>query len=165
MEYKGKNALIIGAGISGVAAYDLLLKAGANPILYDANTALNVQDVRNRTCEKEKANVIIGELPRGVKESVDFVVLSPGVPTDTGLAWEFAQKGYYITGEIELAYSLSKGRLAAITGTNGKTTTTALTGEIVKNYQHAQKEEGSRNVRINEKRIGNCYVVGNIGIP
>ena len=164
MNYKGKNALIIGAGVSGVAAYDLLLKAGANPILYDANAGLNVQDVRNRTCEKEKANVIIGDLPRGVKESVDFVVLSPGVPTDIGLAWEFAEKGYYITGEIELAYSLAKGRLMAITGTNGKTTTTALTGEIVKNYQHEKKEKKAAAGE-NLKHVGNCYVVGNIGIP
>ena len=164
MNYKGKNALIIGAGISGVAAYDLLLKAGANPILYDANAALNVQDVRNKTCEKEKANVIVGDLPRGVKESADLVVLSPGVPTDLGLAWEYAEKGYYITGEIELAYSLAKGRLIAITGTNGKTTTTALTGEIVKNYQHELKEAKAKAGE-DLKHVGNCYVVGNIGIP
>ena len=54
MDYKNKNALIIGAGISGVAAYDLLLRAGANPILYDSNSNLNTNDVRNKTCEKSR---------------------------------------------------------------------------------------------------------------
>ena len=109
MDYKGKTALIIGAGISGVAAYDLLLNAGANPILYDSNTNLNIHDVREKTCEKDKANVIIGELPEAVKSSLDLVVLSPGVPTDTGLALELRERGYYVTGEIELAYQFFNG--------------------------------------------------------
>ena len=151
MDYKGKNALIIGAGISGIAAYDLLIKVGANPILYDANSNLNIHDVRENTCEKERANVILGELPEIVIRSLDFVVLSPGVPTDTGLAQKLRDKGLYITGEIELAYTIAKGRLVAITGTNGKTTTTALTGKIVENYL---KAFGTR-----------AFVVGNIGIP
>ena len=151
MDYKGKNALIIGAGISGVAAYDLLIKVGANPILYDANSNLNIHDVRENTCEKEQANVILGELPESVIWSLDFVVLSPGVPTDTGLAQKLRDRGLYITGEIELAYTIAKGRLVAITGTNGKTTTTALTGKIVENY-----------LKMYDAR---AFVVGNIGIP
>ena len=173
MDYRGKNALIIGAGISGVAAYDLLLRAGANPILYDSNSTLNITDVRNKTCEKEKANVILGDLPEAIKNSLDLVVLSPGVPTDTGLALELRERGLYITGEIELAYSVAKGRLIAITGTNGKTTTTALVGKIVADYlysfkensgQHADgKEIGDTNP--NKKHHGTTYVVGNIGIP
>ncbi len=159
MDYKNKTALIIGAGISGVAAYDLLLKAGANPILYDANTALNVRDVREKTCEKDKANVIIGELSKEIVSSLDLVVLSPGVPTDTGLAQELKDEGLYITGEIELAYSIAKGRLIAITGTNGKTTTTALTGKIVEAYLDELKKSSGG------KSGGTTYVVGNIGIP
>ena len=101
------------------------VKAGAKPILYDANENLNIRDVRNRTSRKGEANVILGTLPDAVKESLDMVVLSPGVPTDTGLAWELKQRGIFITGEIELAYTISKGKLIAITGTNGKTTATA----------------------------------------
>ena len=173
MDYKNKNALIIGAGVSGVAAYDLLLRAGANPILYDSNSNLNTNDVRNKTCEKEKANVILGELPEAVKKSLDLVVLSPGVPTDTGLALELAQRGLYITGEIELAYSVAKGRLIAITGTNGKTTTTALVGKITADYLNSFKEADGNNSpdavnnrsNPNRKKHGTSYVVGNIGIP
>lgn len=168
MEYKGKTALIIGAGISGVAAYDLLLKAGANPILYDANTNLNVNDIREKTSEKERANVIIGDLPEAVKYSLDFVVLSPGVPTDTGLAKQLRDFGLYITGEIELAYTLAKGRLIAITGTNGKTTTTALTGKIVGDWLGGKREAAAGLPGTDGRkgdRIGKCHIVGNIGIP
>ena len=154
MDYKNKTVLIIGAGISGVAAYDLLVKAGANPILYDANEALNIRDVRAKTSEGESANVILGTLPDAVKESLDLVVLSPGVPTDTGLALELKERGLFITGEIELAYSVARGRLIAITGTNGKTTTTALTGKICEEYLKSFGENA-----------GKAYVVGNIGIP
>lgn len=157
MDYRGKTALIIGAGISGVAAYDLLLSAGANPILYDSNENLNITDVRNKTSEKEKANVILGELPEVVRFSLDMVVLSPGVPTDTGLAQKLREQGLYITGEIELAYTLAKGRLIAITGTNGKTTTTALTGKIVGDYLDGLREK--------DARAGHAHIVGNIGIP
>ena len=92
MDYKNKTILIIGAGISGVAAYDLLVKEGAKPILYDANSNLNITDVRNKTSEKDSANVILGELPDAIKHSLDMVVLSPGVPTDTGLALELKKE-------------------------------------------------------------------------
>ncbi|MBR4579605.1 MAG: UDP-N-acetylmuramoyl-L-alanine--D-glutamate ligase [Lachnospiraceae bacterium] len=169
MDYKNKNALIIGAGISGVAAYDLLLRAGANPILYDSNSNLNTNDVRNKTCEKEQANVIIGEFPEAIKSSLDLVVLSPGVPTDTGLALELRERGLYITGEIELAYSVAKGRLIAITGTNGKTTTTALVGKIAADYLNSFKEKSGvgtgAGTGVPNKTHGTTYVVGNIGIP
>ena len=158
MNYKGKNALIIGAGVSGVAAYDLLLKAGANPILYDANEKLDIEEVKKRTCELEEAYVIVGELPEVIKCTLDLVVLSPGVPTDTGLALELKQRGIFITGEIELAYTISKGKLIAITGTNGKTTTTALTGQIVSDYL-------KYIASVSKLYSGSAYVVGNIGIP
>ena len=161
MEYKGKTVLIIGAGISGVAAYDLLLHLGANPILYDANTALSVNDVRLKTCEGEKANVIIGELPEIIIYSLDMVVLSPGVPVDTGLAKELHDRGLFITGEIELAYSVAQGRLLAITGTNGKTTTTTLTGEICRDYHDNYCSNGKNAAGA----AYTTYVVGNIGTP
>ena len=80
-------------------------------------------------------------------EGAEMVVMSPGVPLDTPLVDRFRSRGMYISGEIELAYSCSKGRLIAITGTNGKTTTTALTGQIVKDY------------------YGGAKIVGNIGNP
>ena len=74
MTYKNKTALIIGAGISGVAAYDLLISAGAKPILYDANEKLDIEEVKSRTCEKEEAYVLIGKLPEAIKSTLDLVV-------------------------------------------------------------------------------------------
>ena len=158
MDYTNKKALIIGAGISGVAAYNLLTKAGANPILYDANDELDIDEVRMKTCDGEKANVIIGTLPEEVKDTLNLVVLSPGVPVDKGLALEFKEKGLYITGEIELAHSVANGKLVAITGTNGKTTTTALTGQIVSDYLKYMSSASKMS-------SGEAFIVGNIGIP
>ena len=80
-------------------------------------------------------------------EKFDVAVLSPGVPTDIPMVNSLRDRGVKIWGEIELAYTFGAGEIIAITGTNGKTTTTALTGEIMKNY--------FKDVR----------VVGNIGIP
>ena len=74
-----------------------------------------------------------------------MAVLSPGVPTDLPIVQEMKKTGVSIIGEIELAYQFGKGDVLAITGTNGKTTTTSLLGEVMKNA----REE--------------VYVVGNIG--
>ena len=76
--------------------------------------------------------------------------------------------GLYITGEIELAYTLAKGRLIAITGTNGKTTTTALTGKIVGDWLDGKREAAAGLPGTDGRkgdRIGKCHIVGNIGIP
>ena len=91
--------------------------------------------------------LILGELSEEQMKEIDVTVLSPGVPTDLPMVNAMREQGIAIWGEIELAYYFSKGRIIAITGTNGKTTTTALTGEIMSNYFEDVK------------------VVGNIGIP
>ena len=76
-------------------------------------------------------SIYVGELPEDVKDrSGQAAVLSPGVPTDNPLVNELRELGARITGEIELAYEYGQGDLLAITGTNGKTTTTTLVGEI-----------------------------------
>ncbi len=89
----------------------------------------------------------MGTLPEEVMDKLDFVVLSPGVPTDLPLVNAMRDKKITIIGEIELAYQVAKGKILAITGTNGKTTTTTLVGEILSNY------------------FKDVKVVGNIGIP
>ena len=88
-----------------------------------------------------------GELPEEVLESLDLVVLSPGVPTDIPLVKRFYEMELPVWGEVELAYRTGKGRVLAITGTNGKTTTTALLGKIMKDA------------------CPSVFVVGNIGTP
>ena len=94
-----------------------------------------------------QAEVILGELPREESARLDLVVLSPGVPTDLPLVKELEEAGLPIWGEVELAYAVGQGRVLAITGTNGKTTTTALLGKIMGDDQDS------------------VFVVGNIGTP
>lgn len=140
-----KRILIVGAGISGVGAAKLLLETGARPVLYDGNSALSEEKVRSGFGDSSRLQVILGELPEKVKNETEVVILSPGVPVDLPLVEEIRENGAFIWGEVELAYHFAKGKLAAITGTNGKTTTTALVGEILKSFY----EE--------------VFVVGNIG--
>ncbi len=147
MDFKNTTALVIGCGISGVAASKLLRHAGAKVYLFDGNAELDLVAVAEKFADDERPVLIKGDLPEEIKEEITIVVPSPGVPVDEGLPAEFAAKKIPLLGEIEMGYLFSKGQLIAITGTNGKTTTTALTGEIMK--AHA----------------GSVFVVGNIGNP
>ena len=147
MELKGKKVLVFGAGISGIGAARLLLDASAEVILYDGNKDLSEADIRNRLPEDQGPTVILGSLEREIIDTLDLVVLSPGVPTDLPVVEELKKSGILLWGEVELAWECGKGDVLAITGTNGKTTTTSLLGEIIA----AWKDE--------------TYVVGNIGNP
>ena len=124
MELKGKKVLVFGAGKSGIGAADLLGAVGAIPVIYDGKADLDKESVIHKTRGKYELLVYAGELPEEVVASLDLVVLSPGVPTDLPLVKSFYEKGLPVWGEVELAYRTSKGRVLAITGTNGKTTTT-----------------------------------------
>ncbi|MCM1107260.1 MAG: UDP-N-acetylmuramoyl-L-alanine--D-glutamate ligase [Blautia sp.] len=146
MDIEGKRVLVIGAGKSGIAAAGLLLKKGVKPVLFDGNEKLDTAAFYEKNPDLKDVPLILKELPDGDMEFA-VAVISPGVPTDLPMVEELGRRGTEIWSEVELAYYYGRGRLAAITGTNGKTTTTALTGEILKNYY--------RDVRI----------VGNIGIP
>ena len=146
MELKDKKVLIIGSGKSGIAAAGLLKEAGALPVLYDSNENLTVKKMEEKLGEI-KIPCYAGRLPEEVKNITELLVLSPGVPVDLPFVEEFKKAGVPVIGEIELAYLLEKGRVVAITGTNGKTTTTTLVGEIMKAH------------------FADVFVVGNIGNP
>ena len=149
MEWKEKNVLVIGTGISGIAATDLLIQVGAKVFLFDGNEEIKEEDVKGKLQSQEGVRVLLGEasLTQEVRNVIDVVVISPGVPIDNPMVESLRGEGKKILGEIELAYTLSKGSIAAITGTNGKTTTTALVGKILGDY------------------FESSFVVGNIGIP
>lgn len=147
MDLTGKTVLVVGSGVSGVAAAELLKKKQVKTILFDGNRELDVAALKEKHLVFSDMEIILGELFDADMERFDLVVLSPGVPTDLPMVNAIRERGIPIWGEIELAYFFAKGRVAAITGTNGKTTTTALTGEIMANYYKDVK------------------VVGNIGIP
>lgn len=153
MVVKDKNVLVFGSGISGEAACALLLKEEAKVVLYDGNDKLNPEAIRAKIegGDSESLEIVLGTLEGEMKEELldklSLVVMSPGVPTDLPIVNEMREKGLPIWGEIELAYVFGKGDVLAITGTNGKTTTTSLLGEIMKNYAQSS------------------FVVGNIGNP
>ena len=147
MELKNKKVLVAGSGKSGIAAADLLKKIGAEVTIYDGNQNLDREEILSGLENREEVEVILGELPKTVISHMDLMILSPGIAIDAPFVNEVRAAGVPIWGEVELAYVTGKGKVVAITGTNGKTTTTALTGEILASYY--------------EK----VDVVGNIGIP
>lgn len=142
-----QKVLVFGSGISGIGSAQLLEKVGREVILYDGNATLEREGIKKQLGENTKVEIILGELSENVMKSLDLVVMSPGVPTDLPIVNQMRKMGIPIWGEIELAYTYGKGDVLAITGTNGKTTTTALLGEIMRRF----KEQ--------------VYVVGNIGNP
>ena len=142
-----KKVLVVGSGISGIGAVTALCRIGARPVLFDANDKLEKEAIREKFAQGTEADIILGELPTEIAEEISLVVLSPGVPTDTEFVNGFRQRGIPIWGEIELAYRIGKGCVIGITGTNGKTTTTTLVGEIMSAHCH------------------DVDVVGNIGNP
>ena len=147
MELQGKKVLVFGSGKSGIGASDLLAKVGAFPVIYDGNAETDKDAVVHKTDGTYSVTVYAGELPKEVQDSLDLVVLSPGVPTDLPLVKSFYEQGLPVWGEVELAYRVGDGEVLAITGTNGKTTTTALLGKIMQDARES------------------VFVVGNIGTP
>ena len=90
MELKGKKVLVFGAGKSGIGAADLLNAVGACPVLYDGKADLDKESVLHKISGNYELPIYAGELPKEVQESLDLVVLSPGVPTDLPIV-----KGFY----------------------------------------------------------------------
>ena len=147
MKIEEQKVLVVGTGISGIAAAELLQSKNVDTVLFDGNKELDVNKLHEKAPKLKEMPIILGELTEEQMHEFGVAVLSPGVPTDLPMVERLRAQNVAIWGEIELAYYFGKGRLIAITGTNGKTTTTALTGAIMKNYY--------KDVRI----------VGNIGIP
>lgn len=142
-----QKVLVAGSGISGIAAAKLLLDMGGEVVLYDGNEKLREEELRKKFDENAKVSFVLGELTRTDLLGVELSIISPGISLEAPFVSVIDQAGVPIWSEIQLAYHCAKGRLAAITGTNGKTTTTALTGEIMKAHYDS------------------VFVVGNIGDP
>ena len=119
MELQGKKVLVFGSGKSGIGASDLLAKVGASPIIYDGNAEIDKEAVVHKTDGTYPVTVYAGELPKEVQESLDLVVLSPGVPTDLPIVKSFYEQGLPVWGEVELAYRVGDGEVLAITGATG----------------------------------------------
>ena len=147
MDLTGKQVLVAGLGKSGIAAGALLKKMGCMVCLFDGNEKFDRGAWEKTYPVFSDCPLWIGELPDAAVQEMELAVVSPGIPLDTPAILKLQAAGVPVVGEAELAYRFEKGRVAAITGTNGKTTTTTLVGEILK------------------KCYPEVFVVGNIGIP
>lgn len=146
MDLLNKKIMVVGMARSGMAAAILLCKQGALPLLVDSkpkeafNNALDM-------LEPYPVRWHLGEEPENFLREIDGVVISPGVPIQAPFVTTAKEMGLPVIGELELAYQNAKGTLVAVTGTNGKTTTVSLLGEMFKNAGKL------------------THVVGNIGYP
>ena len=140
-----QQILVIGAGISGLAAAEYLLTRGAIVTLADNKTEVELLPKLSRLIELG-VKLHCGSMPESV-EAFEMAIVSPGLPLDVPIVSKLQAAGIPIVGELELAYLCSHNPFLAITGTNGKTTTTSLLGHIIK---AAGKE---------------CLIGGNIGLP
>ena len=131
MQIRGKKALVIGAAVTGIPVVEQLCKMGAFVTLNDKKTKEEIVEMLG-DIDLNKVRIVGGEHPSELAEECDFIVVSPGVPLDMPIINRARELGVEVIGEVELAYRLTSTPIAAITGTNGKTTTTALLGEIMK---------------------------------
>jgi UDP-N-acetylmuramoylalanine--D-glutamate ligase len=144
MELLGKNVLVIGLGISGVSTVKALDKLGAKIWVTDSKSEEELGDILSNLADIS-LNKHLGVSDMDISQ-VDFIVKSPGVPPSIPILRKARDMHIEIMSDIELAYRLNKAnKMIAITGTNGKTTTTSLVGEVLK----------AANLR--------THVVGNIG--
>ena len=147
MELLNKKVLVVGSGKSGIGAAGLLGAIGARPVIFDSNEKIKIDEIQQKAGNIPGLTIYIGSVPETVKKEIVLVVISPGVPIDAPFLTKYRELDIPIWGEIELAWAFSKGRVVAITGTNGKTTTTTLVGDILKAH------------------FSSVFVVGNIGNP
>ena len=138
----GQKVLVIGAARSGLAGAEFLAKAGNEVILTDMKQCNDIAELKNLG-----VSFIWGAQPDVAQIQPDYIVMSPGVPLTIPPVQYAKANNIPVIGELELAFANCKAPFVAITGTNGKTTTTTLTGELLK------------------KTGKNVFVGGNIGVP
>ncbi|MBR5438081.1 MAG: UDP-N-acetylmuramoyl-L-alanine--D-glutamate ligase [Clostridia bacterium] len=141
-----RKFLIVGAGRSGICCAKMLLETGDDFVIYDGNPDLDTKKTEEQI-GKDGLTFILDKITENDIEGIDVCAVSPGVPYDSPVLSLAREKNIPLWSEIELAYLYDKGDIIAITGTNGKTTTTSLVYEIVKAHNE------------------NTLLVGNIEIP
>nr|WP_315022624.1 UDP-N-acetylmuramoyl-L-alanine--D-glutamate ligase [uncultured Aminipila sp.] len=144
-DIENKKVLIVGMGKSGIAAAQAMLRLGAKVFVQDSKSVSDIEPQLANFLTSRNVKCYFAEKPSCLDE-IDMMILSPGVPLELDFVQEAIAKGVEVVGELEIAFRVGNGNYVAITGTNGKTTTTTLVGEIFKNAKRK------------------TYVVGNIGV-
>jgi len=146
MDVAGRKILVLGAARSGVAASKYLVGEGAKVILSDIKKALDMQKIQEEV-ESFGIQTLWGDHPDVNKILPDLIIVSPGIPLTIPPLQDAFRANIPVISELELAFQFSQAPFIAITGTNGKTTTTALIGQLFKD-------------------VGRKVIIGgNIGIP
>lgn len=147
MNAVSEKYLIVGAGRSGICSAQLLEALNKDYVIFDGNEQLDKSAVLEKIGTDRAVEFLLGEITEAQLEGISICVVSPGVSLETDIMKKVAGCNIPVWSEIELAYIYDKGEVIGITGTNGKTTTTSLTYEIVRAYNK------------------NTLLVGNIEIP
>ena len=142
-----KKVLVLGGGISGIEASKMLLSVGKEVVLFDSDVSKDTGKLKADI--GQEIGILLGELDESIMEECEYAVISPGISLETSFAEKLLSAGFPVISEIELAWLYEKGSVIGITGTNGKTTTTTLVGDIMKAYAGQDK----------------AFTVGNIGLP
>ena len=143
----GRKIFIAGTGKSGISAAKMVLSMGGEVILYNSDPETDEYEVMANFGPRDAVEFVKGRLYKSQIMGVNLAIMSPGIPLNADFISVLDQEQIPVIGELELAYQASKGKLCAITGTNGKTTTTALVGAILRTY------------------FEDVHVAGNIGEP
>ncbi|MGI6727673.1 MAG: UDP-N-acetylmuramoyl-L-alanine--D-glutamate ligase [Anaerovoracaceae bacterium] len=152
MDVKNTHVLVVGMGKSGIAAAETLLSLGARVSVYDKKNLDEIESNLVQYFKNKNAVCYFGEEPCDI-ETYELVVVSPGVPLTLDFIEKAKNAGAEIIGEVELAWRLGNGKYVAITGTNGKTTTTVLTGEIFKEAGRKTEVVGNVGVAVVKKAV------------
>ena len=144
---ESRRVFVAGTGKSGIAAAKMVIRMGGEVILYNSDPETPDAPVLSQFAPGDPVEFIKGRLYPGQLRGVHLAIISPGIPLTAEFVRVLDREKIPVLGELEMAYQASKGKLAAITGTNGKTTTTALVGAILKT------------------QFKDVHVVGNIGEP
>lgn len=158
LDWKQKNVLVIGAGVSGFAAAKLARRFGAAVTLSDAKTEDELEKLGDDFSKLRELGVALafGPQQESLLESVDTVIVSPAVPVRIPLIQAAYEKGIRVMSEVELAYDIAESPICAVTGTNGKTTTTTLLGLLLETHYDKVGVGGNIGVPLSEEalRIG-----------
>jgi UDP-N-acetylmuramoylalanine--D-glutamate ligase len=132
MHFMGKKVLVLGAGVSGISVACVLQKRGAKVTLSDSKTAESLKNKDFSALDECGVTLALGPQEEGLLQDIDCVVISPGISIEIPLVKMAKELNIKVMSEVEVAYQLCKAPIVAITGTNGKTTTTTLIGEMLK---------------------------------